>query len=263
MSRFVLTYTPIKRISDIDPKKYVFEGPEVDNIYKDEYWFYNDIIDVDPYITHTRLSNSLAVETTRKGLLIGSVTYILFDRQEQRYIRFWAGKINDKKNKMVQISRLGSYNRETNTLNDPKDKVPINYDNYKDLINEIIRMVSLINEKKENENDKITLVFIKRSIENYTQDKIKWETPSVLGQFKPTILTKIGLNDELKWIPNTIISEGKSNLTEAIGTQNNIDTDKHFKNGGKRKSRKSKKSKKSKKRNYSNKNHLYRKIDYK
>ena len=118
----------------------------------------------------------------------------------------------------------------------------------------------------------------KDAIENYTEDKEKWETPSEeFGQFKRITISNNPLGipdiDYLKWIPNAMGKE-KKNYPISIETDNPLlepllvhdngtlyyryDDYQHFKKvkkvkkGGKRKS---KKSKKSKKRNYSNKNH--------
>jgi hypothetical protein len=141
-------------------------------------------------------------------------------------------------------------------------------------------------EKKENENNKIKLFIDRSDIENYTEDKQNWKTPSILGQLKPTFFTKLRLNDQLEWIPNknTNISDYNSkNIGNAIaqirvddGTATDTkkfidpaavneimrflgDTNiKHYEKGGKRKTKnqkKSRKSRKSKKRNQTNKNH--------
>lgn len=184
MSRFALKYTNIKKKLKISipwyipvnprdiPKEYVLEGPEVDD-YKDIYWFYHAVNGFDPKIPLENLGYASAVESNN-GLRLGVIHYALIDRQKNRYIWFYTGTQN---NRSIRIEKFEYFPQE--------NKVEKNFDNYKGLINEIIRIVSLINEKKENENNKTKLIIEISAIENYTEDKQKWETTSDLGKFVP------------------------------------------------------------------------------
>jgi hypothetical protein len=114
----------------------------------------------------------------------------------ERYIKFYGVRDDNNENRKIIINYIRADNNENN------------YDNYKELFNEIIRIVSRINEKKENENNKVRLFIDRSAIKNYTEDKKKWKHLNTLGQFKPTFFTKLGFNDQLEWIPdkNTNIS---------------------------------------------------------
>jgi len=278
MSRFALTYTTIKIIighTRRHDEVFVIRGPE-NGLYKGYYWLYNLIIGVRPNITRQRQPDDTVLQT-RYGYLRDKVSYELVDTQTELYISFKGIQDTKENNRIIEINHFGDNNRNRRREGNTSKK---NYDNYKDLFNEIIRIVSLINEKEENKNNKISLVINRSAIENYTEDKIKWKTPSNLGQFKPTFFTKIGFNDDLEWIPNKNINIsdvspyiiqktiGQKLVNTATNVKKKIDTDavnkimgflgntnsSHFSKGGKRKTRKNK-SKKSKKRNYSNKNH--------
>lgn len=274
MNRFKIKYNTIKYVEDIKYGRYSIEGPEIRN-YINDYWLYHIIKDVEPNITVEPKPENTAIRTTHRGFIPKIVSYALVDTLQHRYIDFEGFQDTKNNNRKIVIYNFGYDNRYS---------VPKNYDNYKDLFNEIIRIVSLINEK--NENNKIKLFIDRSSIENYTDDKQKWKTSSNLGQFDPTFFSKIGFNNKLEWIPNkdTNISDYNSkNIGNAIaqkrvddgtatGTKKYIDPAavnqimgflgdtniKHFTKGGKRKTKnqkKSRKSRKSKKRNQTNKNH--------
>jgi len=114
----------------------------------------------------------------------------------ERYIKFYGVRDDYNENRKIIIDYIRADNNENN------------YDNYNELFNEIIRIVSLINEKKENKNNKVRLFIDRSAIKNYTEEKKKWKHLNTLGQFKPTFFTKLGFNDQLEWIPdkNTNIS---------------------------------------------------------
>jgi hypothetical protein len=270
MSTFIIRYPRIKQLLFPSVRDYEYKGPNDPNEYKN-YWLYHIIKDLDkdePEIILEESRNNEIKRVYDENIII---FYELVNTQDTySYINFYGIQDNNNKNRKIVI----------NSFNDNNQK---NYDNYKDLFNEIIRIVSLINEKEENKNNKIRLFIDRSAIQNYTEDKKKWKTPSKLGQFTPTFFSKIGFNNQLEWIPNKNINISDFNskkISDAIGqklvndgtkagTKKNIDTAavnnimtflgdtniKHFTKGGKRKTKNQKKSRKSKKRNQTNKNH--------
>jgi hypothetical protein len=236
---------------------------------KDLYWFYHIIKDIEV------IGNNLEFEED-------SINYEIYgERYENRPELYYklVEVIEDFPKEYLPFIRFETYQIFKNSKAIMIDyfqrrTLTGDYNTYNVLLNKIIEIISLINEK--NKTDKIKIYINRHVIENYVEDKKKWKTVSRLGQMKPTIFTRMGIDNHLEWVPNKKISisdfepDNKSKaieqkLIDTPAGKKHLDRDAanlimryvgntekdHFQ-GGKKTIRKSKnKNKKSRKRNFS------------
>lgn len=145
-----------------------------------------------------------------------------------------------------------------------------NLTNIKTAFNKFIEIISKINERQQ---DNSIRFLVKRDIiKDYYTRKSEWKSKSALGQFKPTLLTSMGIKNKLEWIPDKDIKISELEPNSIFKTLKEIplnnddmkynifsflrkETD-HFK-GGKRKTNKNKKKRSKKNKTYKNRKNIF------